>query len=104
MQRKTLEIELRKQKIFFLAYSFNSPLLIDKLSIPKIKKTYKDFNTTRGSILHLVRSKKSIKLMITNSSLVFILQTTTGVKLWLPLEAYRYQSYTLSRYDTNDFI
>ena len=33
------------------------------------------------------------KPMITNSSLVFILQTTTGVKLWLPLEAYRYQSY-----------
>jgi len=33
--------------------------------------------------------------MTTNGSLVFILQTTAGVKLWFPLEACLYQSYTV---------
>ena len=82
-----------KQKKIFLTYSFISPLLIDKLSIPKInKKLIKKFNTTRSSIQHLISSKKLLKPMITKGSLVFILQTTTGVKLWLPLEACLYHS------------
>ena len=86
--------KLGKQRVLLSYIKIEKKTMHDKF------KDYPLMNDRKGNIPlfypHICKSsKKSLKPMTTKGSLVFILQITTGVKLWLPLEACRYQSYTV---------